>query len=567
MLITLFAWLYISFSCAVWGKAILHSLQKIVARDRVSGLHSGFVFLLGLCGITIFGSLFSLFLPVGSWPFQLVLLLSTIFFFFLGNTRNFFGDLKKQFKYFHPALVFLLFCCVVMLLVMSTWTITHPDTLTYHAQTIQWIEKYKAVPGIANLHIRYGYQGLWFVSCAIFSFRFINLHALTFINSTILVWYFFFVIQKINENLLSDKNKIAGFLWLALAAISILSYTQVRLTATSASPDFIASLFVWAVFFLLLEKKANGQQNIQWILIILFSSFAITLKLSVLPIILAVLYAAYKLIQKKQLRSFIISCILSILIFFSYLSRNVISSGYLLFPSPYPDIVNVDWKVDHAQTRLERDYIRAYAMSPVEHTEEKIRGNLTMTLHEWVPKWWANQSLADKVSILFTVLAFVVLLLNTKTIIHSGEHIKSALIISMAGCFFWFTQAPDPRFGFGFIIGFPAIVISTILPESLKIGKLLLGKMLILCVVIFSLIIAAYSVYRFKNFFASQQIVQPLGIDKISFRTIRCNSIDFRVPVPDIECGATDIPCIYDDCKEFMPRGDKIVDGFKNRNR
>ncbi|MFI5185554.1 MAG: LIC_10190 family membrane protein [Chitinophagales bacterium] len=566
MFITIFAWLYISFSCAIWGKIMLHSIQRILGREQVNSFHFSFICLLGLSGITVFASFLSLFIPVGGWLFQVILLLSTIIFFLLKTTGSFFAGLKKQLKSLHPVLIFLFCCCVVMLLVMSTWTINHPDTLAYHAQTIQWIEKYKAVPGIANLHIRYGYQGLWFVSCAIFSFRFINLDALTFINSTILVWYFFFIIQKIHENILPGKNKIVAFLWLVLAAISILSYTQVRLTATSASPDFIASLFVWSAFFLLLEKKTTDQQNIQWILIILFSSFAITLKLSVLPIMLTVLYAAYKLIQKKQIRSLVISCIIFILIFSSYLVRNVISSGYPLFPSPYPDIVNVDWKVDKTETKLERDYIKAYARSPVDHTEEKIRNKLTMKFNEWIPVWWTNQSVADKISILLAVLAFVLLLINIKMIANSGENIKCALVISIAGCIFWFTQAPDPRFGFGFIISFPAIVMSMVLPRFLKTGKLLPKKILIVCSLIFSLIIAAYNFYRFKNFFTFQQIVQPLGITKIPFKTIQCNGIDFRIPLQNGACGTTGIPCVYDDCKEFMPRGNKIVDGFKGRN-
>ena len=75
---------------------------------------------------------------------------------------------------------------------MSSWTVIHPDTLGYHAQTIQWIEKYKAVPGLAHLHVRFGYQWLWFVDSALFGFSFTGKEGITLLNSTVLFWFFIF---------------------------------------------------------------------------------------------------------------------------------------------------------------------------------------------------------------------------------------------------------------------------------------------------------------------------------------------------------------------------------------
>src|SRR5258705_8831822 len=107
---------------------------------------------------------------------------------------------------------------------MSTWTIVHPDTLGYHAQTIQWIEKYKAVPGLVHLHVRFGYQGLWFVNCALFDFSFTGNEGITFLNSTVLLWFFIFMVNRIDQNFFKDGKKLYGLSWIALLFISMCSY-------------------------------------------------------------------------------------------------------------------------------------------------------------------------------------------------------------------------------------------------------------------------------------------------------------------------------------------------------
>ena len=45
----------------------------------------------------------------------------------------------------------------------------HDDTGLYHAQAIRWIEEYGVVPGLANLHSRFGYNSASFALSAFFS--------------------------------------------------------------------------------------------------------------------------------------------------------------------------------------------------------------------------------------------------------------------------------------------------------------------------------------------------------------------------------------------------------------
>jgi hypothetical protein len=545
----------------MWGINMLHLIKRVTSNKQQIQLHFSIVCLLGLVGITVLTSTLSLFIPLGTWPVHLVIFLPCIFFLFHKSETKSLSHFKKQFSQVHPAIFFLFFSCIVMLLVMSSWNINHPDTLSYHAQIIQWIEKYKVIPGLVHLDTRYGLQGSWFISCAIFSFKFTGIEALTFINSTVLVWYFVFIIQKINENIFKPANRLNGFLWIGLAIMSIWSYTQVRLTATSASPDFIASLFVWTIFLLLLEKKINTEP-IYWILIILFSLFAITIKLSTFPIIIIAGFAAFKIIQQKNIRQIIAVAFITILTLFPFAARNIISSGYLVFPSAFPDVANVDWKMDKGEIRLEKDYIKAYARNPI-NRREKIRATLTMKPDEWVPIWWKNRSMSDRVFIILIVASFIIALIQFRKIIKASENIKIAFLTSLAGCIFWFTQAPDLRFGFGFIVAFLAVVAGLLITNRWDVNLTLVKKILAISVFILGLVIGGYCFYRFTNFFSLSQVVYPLGVKNSPFKTIQFSGIDFRIPEQSEGCGSIDIPCIYDSCQHLHLRGVKIEDGFR----
>ena len=207
MLATLLSWLYISFICWSWGILFLQLIRKITKEE--SGLpHFSMICLYGLAVITIVASGLSLFMPLGDWWIQFIFILPASLIFFMKNVPYFFSSLKKELSVLHILSLVLLLSLLLLVLVMSTWTIVHPDTLGYHAQTIQWVEKYKAVPGLVHLHVRFGYQGLWFVNSALFDFSFTGKQGITFLNSTVLFWFLFFIVNRIDEpkSLVAETN-------------------------------------------------------------------------------------------------------------------------------------------------------------------------------------------------------------------------------------------------------------------------------------------------------------------------------------------------------------------------
>ena len=561
MLITLFAWIYISFLSWMWGILFLQSIKKITGNE-LQLPHFSIICISGLSVITVIAGILSLCIPLGGWWVQFLFILPCLTLFFTKGSPAFLAALKKEFQGLHHLSVILLSACLLLILVMSTWTIVHPDSLGYHAQTIQWIEKYKAVPGLVQLHVRFGYQGLWFVDAALFSFSFTGTQGMTFLNSTVLFWFFIFIINRIDQNFFKDGKKLYGLLWMSLLFISIWSYTQVRLTATSTSPDFIATLFILTIIYLLLEEDQKYPGASTWLLVGFLSLVAVTIKLSAAPVLLVAVAPVLLGIVKRKIKLLFTMLFIMIITFTSFITRNIITSGYVIFPSTSIDIVNVDWKYDPKLTRNEKNYITAYAKNPGVVTKEEINAVNKMEPTEWLPTWWQNRSTADKIIMILLVLSFISVLLSMKKILLSGFIPMLALVTMLTGIIFWFINAPDPRFGFGSILGFIGVISYLVFKEKeLFIGK----KLLIAILLLVTGSIFAYTGHRFVNFFNKDQLLTPLGIEKSEFKIFDCEGIRINTPIDGKDPGVTPIPCTDLDCEKFSPRGNKIEDGFKAR--
>jgi len=540
---------------------VLRRLQRWCKDDAFVRPSFSIICITGFVFVTVFAGILSLWMALGDWIPQLIIIMPCIVVFFQKGNPSFFKELKNQFAGLHRAVLLLFVLSVIMILVMSTWTINHPDTLAYHAQTIHWIEKYRVIPGLVHLNSRYGYQGQWFVACALFSFRFTGTDALTLINSTILLWYLLFVIQQINKSLSISGHRVNTLLWLSLFIVSCLSYTQVRLTATSASPDFIAALLIWTVFYLFLKKALNSSP-VQSLLVILLSIFAITIKLSAIPVLLVGAFAFFQLLRVKKIRAIIVSLMLTALILFPFLIRNTITTGYLLFPSSFPDIVNVDWKFSRSGVAFEKKYITAYARTPVEYAKPDVETVIGMSPGEWVPRWWRNIGAIDKIIVIALVLCIIAAIASAGAFLRSSIETKAALIAAITGIIFWFVEAPDPRFGFGFFFPLAAIILSVLLSRSKMISGLP-EKPVIIAVLLFSLVTGGYTGYRFLHFFSSKQLLVPMGIVKNQSTSFRCNDVLFYKPADSGLCGDLPLPCVYTDSCDFILRGADITDGFR----
>ena len=164
MLSLLAAHIIISFSCLVSG-LLFYTLfgKQRAAKPLVYYLISGLVLL------TMLAQLVVLFFPVGLYTqlsFTVVILLYALL-----QRRAFVELLKKLRAEFAtwPALSLLLFFISwLIVLLINAGPVIMDDTESYHLQSIKWIQEYGTVPGLVNLHERFGFNSSWFSCVALF---------------------------------------------------------------------------------------------------------------------------------------------------------------------------------------------------------------------------------------------------------------------------------------------------------------------------------------------------------------------------------------------------------------
>ena len=140
-------------------------------------------------------------------------------------------------------------------------------------------------------------------------------------------------------------------------------------------------------------------------LVAFLSLVAVTIKLSVTPILLIAVAPALLGLVKRKTKLFFTILFISVVTLLPFIARNIITSGYIVFPSTSIDIPNVDWKYDRELTVNEKDYITAYAKKPGVIPDE-INAVNKMSALEWLPTWWQNRSTADKIIMILLALSF-----------------------------------------------------------------------------------------------------------------------------------------------------------------
>ena len=136
-----------------------------------------------------------------------------------------------------------------------------------------------------------------------------------------------------------------------------------------------------------------------------------------------------------------------------------------------------------------------------------------MPLREWVPIWWNLRSAADKLIVSFSLLSILTIILQVKKIQKLGVTKILCIITAITGTLFWFVLAPDPRFGFGFLLSLIGIAATISFGE---INFKYLNRLFLILLIFLNIVVGMYIVYRFNNYFSSKQIIYPMGISTVS---------------------------------------------------
>lgn len=360
MLSTIVTWIIFFFTLYTFGfigLELYHKILKIKAPKTVSSHYNFFdIILIGCSLILIPLQIWSLFFPSNHIFLGLILALNICFLIYKRKqARDRLITFQKRISSFSTLQLVIIAGFVILTLIASVWLKVSFDSEFYHLHAIWWNETYPAIPGLGNIEDRLGFNSNFFLLSAIFSFRFLWGEPLYAFQSFIFI---IFIISIFSQLFSSKKRLKVVIIFLGVTLFTLLNIFCLFSTSTDLIPNI---LFIYLLLEIFLNKDSLKNKSLLFLTVPLL---IVTIKISLSPIILLPIVTIYLLIKdgiywKK---------VISINIFFSliiilWLIRNVILSGYLIYPIHELDLFSFDWKIPKEIAAIQKQYIYEYPVS------------------------------------------------------------------------------------------------------------------------------------------------------------------------------------------------------------
>ncbi|MDE6318192.1 MAG: hypothetical protein K2M22_00445 [Lachnospiraceae bacterium] len=464
-------WIYIIITTFVVGYGVLRFLTRhlpypaknAVASDRMSWQPDAYV-MCGLVCVTVYAQFFSLFSGVGLWA-NLILCVVCIGIF-MREREGIFETLTRYLSW--------KFCAVIALFFLFAYGTSrgtpHYDTALYHAQSIRWIEAYGAVKGLGNLHCRLAYNSASFVLSALYSMAFLGRGSFHCVAG-----FLAFVLaagnMRLADSLRERKLRASDF------ARVMCVYYLVNIFDEMISPasDYFMVLIAFYIVITWLSLAERGEKEIfPYALLCVLSVFLLTVKLSAALILLLTIYPACRLVKEKRWRESGVYLGLGFLTALPFFIRNVILSGWLVYPFTSIDLFDVIWKIPKGVADYDAREIQVWGRGYSDVTR------FDMPMREWLSGWFRMLAGSDKLFVLMAVLAVAVLLLQAvyvlwrwsrrQTTAGSSATCESTLSPALltaqatvaASFLFWLCTSPLIRYGCVYVYLTPAVVFGGI---------------------------------------------------------------------------------------------------------
>lgn len=452
MLFLLVKFMYIIILSFMYGYTLQQFLHNRILKNVSGQPHFSLTTLTGFFAITTLGSWLSIFMPLAGVAHSIILG-GGLLCYILQRTaiHRQVADYTEQARTAGKSRQLFAGAAVVYLLYLSAQQPFTYDEGLYYAQFIKWMQHYKVVPGLANLHERFGFNSHWHVLSAVFNFSWLNGVSDNRLNG---VLYLLTVLYLLPRR--QDANFIALLKAGLLIMINMPQFGAYYITAPAA--DTAVYYISCLVIVSWLEKSATGEfplKSNNGVFILLAPVFLLTIKVSAIPILLFTALMYWTVLREKKYAQLLTLCGISVVILAPWLIRNVILTGFLLFPMELPDMFHTGWAVPTAVIRSTRLDITAFAFYHVADIPRYLSDSTFQRYSTWLLQ---NLRIYDKLLVLGALISPLFVFIRRKQL---PQGFIPLYIFLLLGCCFWLRQAPDPRFGYSYLA--PLVVITGIL--------------------------------------------------------------------------------------------------------
>lgn len=511
---------------------------------------------LGLVALNTLVAVLSLIMPITYTLLLVVLLFCIMYLIVLGKTGT--KMIPKIRGNKGTLLFFSLF--LIMAFFVALGPQMNYDSGLYHVQAIKWIQEYPVIPGLANLHTRFGFNPNIFAVNAVMSLSHFFGEEIYSLNFTVFIILTFYYLKRLRE--ISKICGISNFFFFYL--FIFYDFLKLYPSLSSPTPDFLATALTYYILARIVDFALNEQAKslIDFIPVSVLAVYLITVKLSTIPLLslLVFLLIFYQPKYKIVLQSFLFFSVVLI----PWIARNVILTGYLIFPLGLIDIFDFDWEIPQSKINIVENQIKGWARSP--GPDHIIAAKLE--IQRWFPAWWEDSYFYEKVLLLGGILAPVIFVvrqyMSSKRI---NPHFLMVMLTAVIGIIFWFFTAPDFRFGRAFLtVAFlsPLLVLQFDFKPAVGDVKIFAVALAVLTIQFFRITFLNNKEFllNLPHTAVFQEKQQP---DFLEFKTYYLEGVKVFVPSNGEKCFDHALPCAdpYVDLRLIKLRKGTLKSGFK----
>ena len=439
------------------------------------------------------------------------------------------------------------------------------DTGTYHLPVVVWLNAFPLVKGLGILHVRLAFNNSAFLYNALMNTGWlsgftINLSLGLLVVATVgeLAW------NGLTETGWRHAPSVAAA---SLVALPLLLAQIYSVSFEGLSPDlalFCCEIEVGVLIVRRFSMPEGRPWSTEWLAFVVLAAVACTLKLSALgfasgAVAWLLVTDAHAASRTKVTAVGIASVALG-----TWVVRNIVLSGYPLFPSPAVPLP-VAWRVPLETTRQLLGWIRAWARL-VDDDSMRVPFEQILSESAWLRPWLRHAAastweIVAPLALCALALAALVALPDLRR--RVTRHQAAALLVPLAALVFWFLTAPDLRFaGASWLL--LAMIACGILAEAARGTPVARLSTVAICTL--ALLIGGKQAINGWKWWRTWPSAIAFGSlpspPTRSFRT--ASGIELQVPVVGEACWAAPLPCTpYPSASLDFNRPDDLSSGFR----
>lgn len=447
MILILLSWIYIFLTALSFGIAF-SKLLKIGLPDCITAS------ITGLFAITVLATIWAFFYPIAI-AFHIVLILSSILLWFKNKAifKSVLQSALSKIKSFSAPIKILLAVSSFLILAQSATLPFIIDNESYYIQTIKWLNEYGLVKGLANLHLFFGQTSGWHITQSVYSLSFLY-DKFNDLNGFVLLLGNFFAFQKLQAYFKNGNRLDLVFGLIPLTYVFLFQFIS------SPSPDFPIYIFSFILFSIYINNPNNGDS---FLLIILLASFAFFIKVTAIILFLfplVLLIRNFKVVKQTIFPAVSIAS----LVFILFVLKNIMLSGYPLFPLLCFRIEDLDYTVPS----IIMDFFFSKSMLNSFYIDNSIFQSASLL--DLVKHYFLHNGMSGYIGIVS-----ILMLLTSPIIIIKNRLSKSVwtiyfafIVLVILLCF----SSPQYRFYVYFTLFFLLLLVSTSLSNPKSILRL-----------------------------------------------------------------------------------------------